>query len=153
MKILNSIKLILLIALFFSCGSKQELKEETKQVKLASNIIEVDTKFFIEKIAKIDNELTYLGDKPAIIDFYATWCGPCKKQTPILEELSKKYKDSLYVYKIDVDNSPDLANTLNVSAIPTLIFFPLPPARPIMMQGFMSKEEVEHYIHSLLLKN
>ncbi len=153
MKILNSIKLILLIALFFSCGSKQELKEETKQVKLASNIIEVDTKFFIEKIAKLDNRLEYLGDKPSIIDFYATWCGPCKKQTPILEELSKKYKDSLYVYKIDVDNSPDLANTLNVSAIPTLIFFPLPPARPIMMQGFMSEEEVEYCIQSFLLKN
>ena len=50
MKALKGIKLILLIALFFSCGSKQELKEETKQVKLVSNIIEVDTKFFIEKI-------------------------------------------------------------------------------------------------------
>lgn len=153
MKILNSIKLILLIALFFSCNSKQELKEETKQVKLTSNIIDVDTKFFIEKIAKIDEGLTYLGDKPAIIDFYATWCGPCKKQTPILEELSKKYKNSLYVYKINVDNSLDLANTLNISVIPTLIFFPLPPTKPIMMQGFMSKVEVESYIQSFLLKN
>ena len=153
MKALKGIKLILLIALFFSCGSKQELKEETKQVKLVSNIIEVDTKFFIEKIAKLDNRLEYLGDKPAIIDFYATWCGPCRKQTPILEELSKKYKDSLYIYKIDVDNSPDLANTLNVSAIPTLIFFSLPPTRPVMMQGFMTKEEVESYIQRFLLKN
>ncbi len=138
--------LILLSFFLFSCSEKPE-ENSQKLVK------QIDTRYFIENIAKINTDsLTYIGDKPAIVDFYASWCGPCKMLSPIMEKLSKKYEDKVYFYKIDVDKSKDLANTLNIRAIPTLIFFKDSSSSIIIMEGFMSETELEHYISSYLLK-
>jgi thioredoxin len=138
--------LILLSFFLFSCSEKPE-ENSQKLVK------QIDTRYFIENIAKINTDsLTYIGDKPAIVDFYASWCGPCKMLSPIMEKLSKKYEDKVYFYKIDVDKSKDLANTLNIRAIPTLIFFKDSSSSIIIMEGFMSETELEHHISSYLLK-
>ena len=145
--------LIFSFIFLFSCGEKQTVKTEENKIINQSKGIEADTKYFIDKIAKIENNaLTYIGDKPAIVDFYASWCGPCKKLSPIMEKMSKKYEDKVYFYKIDVDKSSDLANVLGITAIPTLIFFSDSTSSPIIMQGFMSETEIEHYISSYLLK-
>ena len=71
---------------------------------------------FTTKVANVWNggEWKYLGDKPAIIDFFATWCGPCKALSPILEEVADKYKDQIYVYKVDVDQQEELAALFNI---------------------------------------
>lgn len=99
-----SVLLIVSFFLLFSCG--QKLKENNQVL-----VEQIDTKFFVDNVAKIDNEtLTYIGDKPTIVDFYASWCGPCKMLSPIMEKLSKKYEDKVNFYKIDVDESSDLAN-------------------------------------------
>ena len=148
-----SILLIFSVPLLFSCGEKQNSKIEEKQVVDSSKVIEIDTKYFIDDIAKIDGDsLTYIGDKPAIVDFYASWCGPCKMLSPIMEKLSKKYEDKVNFYKIDVDESSDLANTLKIKGIPTLIFFKDSLSTSIIIEGFMSETELEHYISSYLLK-
>lgn len=140
--------LVFLGLIFFSCNPKQE-KVSANDTK----IIEIDTKYFLSNVASLSNgQLSYIGDKPAIIDFYATWCGSCRQQTPILEKLSKKYADSIYIYKVDVDESPDLANIFNVSVIPTLVFLPLSPNTPIVNQGLMQEKQIEHYITNFLLK-
>lgn len=145
--------LIFSFIFLFSCGEKQTVKTEENKIINQSKVIEADTKYFIDKIAKIENNaLTYIGDKPAIVDFYASWCGPCNKLSPIMEKLSKKYEDKVNFYKIDVDKSSDLANVLGITAIPTLIFFSDSTSSPIIMQGFMSETEIEHYISSYLLK-
>lgn len=145
--------LIFSFIFLFSCGEKQTVKTEENKIINQSKVIEADTNYFIDKIAKIENNaLTYIGDKPAIVDFYASWCGPCKKLSPIMEKMSKKYEDKVYFYKIDVDKSSDLANVLGITAIPTLIFFSDSTSSPIIMQGFMSETEIEHYISSYLLK-
>ncbi|MBO7225056.1 MAG: thioredoxin [Bacteroidales bacterium] len=145
--------LIFSFIFLFSCGEKQTVKTEENKIINQSKVIDADTKYFIDKIAKIENNaLTYIGDKPAIVDFYASWCGPCKKLSPIMEKMSKKYEDKVYFYKIDVDKSSDLANVLGITAIPTLIFFSDSTSSPIIMQGFMSETEIEHYISSYLLK-
>lgn len=145
--------LIFSFIFLFSCGEKQTVKTEENKIINQSKVIEADTKYFIDKIAKIENNaLTYIGDKPAIVDFYASWCGPCKKLSPIMEKLSKKYEDKVYFYKIDVDKSSDLANALNIRAIPTLIFFKDSSSSAIIMEGFMSEIELEHHISSYLLK-
>lgn len=145
--------LIFSFIFLFSCGEKQTVKTEENKIINQSKVIEADTKYFIDKIAKIENNaLTYIGDKPAIVDFYASWCGPCKKLSPIMEKLSKKYEDKVYFYKIDVDKSSDLANALNIRAIPTLIFFKDSSSSAIIMEEFMSEIELEHHISSYLLK-
>jgi thioredoxin len=140
---------VLLIVSFFLLFSCRQKPKENNQVLVE----QIDTKFFVDNVAKIDNEtLTYIGDKPTIVDFYASWCGPCKMLSPIMEKLSKKYEDKVNFYKIDVDESSDLANTLKIKAIPTLIFFKDSLSTSIIIEGFMSETELEHYISSYLLK-
>lgn len=108
---------------------------------------------FLEKVYKLDsnsNELTYLGDKPALIDFYASWCGPCKMIAPILEELAAEYQGEIYIYKINTEEEQDLAQAFNIRSIPSLLFIPM-EGKPTMAQGAMPKADLKENIDKLLL--
>lgn len=63
------------------------------------------------------------GDKPVVVDFYATWCGPCKKIAPYVAELAEQYKEQVFIGKCDVDSSSELAARFGIRTIPTLLFF------------------------------
>lgn len=63
------------------------------------------------------------ADKPVLVDFFATWCGPCKRLSPVLEEIAQEVSGKAYVYKVDIDQSPDLAASYRVNSVPTLILF------------------------------
>ena len=109
---------------------------------------------FLEKVANFEanqDEWKYLGDKPAIIDFHASWCGPCKVIAPILEELAAEYGDSIYVYKVDIDKEQEIATAFNIRAIPVLLFVPM-EGTPQMAQGAMSKDTIREAIEKVLLK-
>lgn len=109
---------------------------------------------FLKKVAdyKTDSKnWKYLGDKPAIIDFYATWCGPCKQIAPLLDELSKEYAGQIYVYKIDVDKEPELAQQFGIQSIPTIWFVPM-KGDPQVSMGALSKGQLKDYIENVLLK-
>lgn len=107
---------------------------------------------FTTKVANVWNggEWKYLGDKPAIIDFFATWCGPCKALSPILEEVADKYKDQIYVYKVDVDQQEELAALFNIRSVPSLLFISM-EGKPKMGRGVMPKSDLEYAIKSVLL--
>ena len=92
----------------------------------------------------------YAGDKPAIVDFYATWCGPCKALSPILEDLAKEYDGKIYIYKVDVDKESDLAGAFGIQSIPTLLFIPQ-DGQPVITQGMKSKNELKKMIDEQLL--
>lgn len=94
----------------------------------------------------------YEGDKPAIIDFYATWCGPCKMVAPILEELAKEYDGKIVIYKIDTDKEKELASAFGIRSIPTLLFIPK-SGDPQVSQGAMPKEGLKKAIDEFLLGN
>jgi thioredoxin len=92
-----------------------------------------------------------LGDKPAIVDFYASWCGPCKTIAPILEELAAEYGDQIYIYKVDTEEEQELAAAFGIRSIPTLLFIPM-DGEPQMAQGAMPKASFKEAIEKVLLK-
>ena len=96
-------------------------------------------------------EWRYFGNLPAIVDFYAGWCGPCRVLAPVLEELAAVYKDQIVVYKVDVDKCEALAEAYDIRSIPTTLFIPM-KGRPVKMVGAISKKELDRQIHEVLLK-
>ncbi|MEJ5244277.1 MAG: thioredoxin [Bacteroidota bacterium] len=96
---------------------------------------------FIEKIFDYENsnEWNFKGTKPAIIDFYADWCGPCKMVSPILEEIAKEYEGLIDIYKIDTEAEQELAMVFGIRSIPSILFIPVND-RPQMAVGAFPKD-------------
>jgi thioredoxin 1 len=95
-------------------------------------------------------EWKFEGDLPAIIDFYADWCGPCKMIAPILEELSKEYEGKINIYKIDTESEQELAGMFGIRSIPSLLFVPKND-KPQMAQGALPKDALKEAIDNVLL--
>lgn len=108
---------------------------------------------FVKKVYDFEaspNVWKFEGDKPAIIDFYATWCGPCKMMAPILDEISEAYEGKINVYKVNVDKEADLAGLFGIRSVPSLLFAPMREA-PRMVQGALPKNELGKLVDSILL--
>ena len=106
---------------------------------------------FKEKIFNFEQkkEWEYQGDLPAIVDFYADWCGPCKMVAPILDEISSEYQGKMHVYKIDTDKEQELAAAFGIQSIPSLLFIPMSD-QPQMAQGALPKESLQKAIKDIL---
>jgi len=96
-----------------------------------------------------NKEWKYEGDLPAIIDFYADWCGPCKMIAPVLEELGTRYEGKMHVYKIDTEAEPELAQMFDIQSLPTLFFVPQ-EGDPRFAMGALPKKELERAIAEVL---
>ena len=145
---------LLLAVVFTGCTGKKAEDQKKTVPATVGNTIHLTKAEFLAKVSNFEanpNEWKYLGDKPCIVDFYATWCGPCKTIAPILEELAGKYKGQIYIYEVDVDAEPELAGAFGIQSIPTLFFCPMKGDRQIM-QGGMPKESFEKAIAEILLK-
>lgn len=108
---------------------------------------------FLNKVANYEtspSEWKFLGERPAIIDFYATWCGPCKILSPVLEELAAEYAGKIDIYKINVEEEEELAGVFGVRSVPTLLFVPMEGA-PQMAQGALPKNVLQEAIRNVLL--
>lgn len=109
---------------------------------------------FLKKVVDYENnvnEWKYLGDKPAIIDFYANWCGPCKRLSPILEEIAAEYDGEVIIYKVNVDEERDIATAFGIRSLPTLFFVPT-QGNPSVVEGFLPKEELYKAMNATILK-
>ncbi len=93
----------------------------------------------------------YQGDKPCVIDFYTTWCGPCKRLAPIMEELSQTYCDQVKFYKVDTERERELAGVFRISSIPQVLYIPV-EGEPIILKGLYPKENIVEIIDEYLLK-
>jgi thioredoxin 1 len=87
-------------------------------------------------------ELVLNSTKPVIVDFWATWCGPCKMVAPVMEKIAEKYDGSIEVVKVDVDANPGLSRMFNIMSIPTIAFF-RPGEQPMGVIGFKPLEAIE----------
>ena len=115
--------------------------------------VKLTTQDFKEKVFNYDTEKewSYKGTVPAIIDFYADWCGPCKAVAPVLEELSNEYNEKLVIYKVDTDAEAELAAVFGIRSIPTFLFIPA-DGDPMMQPGAFPKKVFKEIIDTQLLK-
>ena len=139
--------ILTLICIAFSANIFAQEKEETKVINLTYNE-------FIKKVwnfEKSPEAFLYEGKLPCVVDFYATWCGPCRKVSPIMERIAKEYDGMLIVYKIDVDKEPKLSSTFGVRSIPTVLFIPK-EGQPMKQVGALSEQQYKQIIENNLLK-
>ena len=149
--------LVLALIAFTACAGKTKENNQdvttTKEEKKMGTI-HLTKAEFLTKVANYEanpTEWKYLGDKPCIIDFYASWCGPCKTIAPILEDLAKEYDGQIYIYKIDTEKEQELAAAFGIRSIPTILFCPV-GENPQMEQGAMPKDAFKQAIEEVLLK-
>ena len=148
----------LMLITLSACGqtkkeTKTESKNQSKETKTMGTIHLTKAEFLskVVNFEKNPTEWKYLGDKPCIIDFYASWCGPCKTIAPILEDLAKEYDGQIYIYKINTEEEQELAAAFGIRSIPTILFCPM-KGDPQMAQGALPKESFKEAITGVLLK-
>ncbi len=118
----------------------------------ADDVRYLTTAQFKERIFDYKNQKdwTYKGDKPCIIDFYTTWCGPCKRLAPIMDELSQTYCDQVVFYKVDTEQERELAYAFGINSIPQVLYIPM-EGLPMMLKGLYPKENIVQIIDEFLL--
>lgn len=157
------IAMAVLILLASACSGKTESGRNTEDSKHITNkkvkgekkmkVIEMNSEMFKSKIMDYEtsSEWNYKGDRPAIIDFYATWCGPCKATAPNVEKIAEEYDGKIDVYKVDVDQQQELAAVFGVQSIPTILFIPK-TGTPAKNVGAMDYAQLKEAVNEVLLK-
>ena len=115
----------------------------------------VTTKYFNKNVYDLkktdeNGELKFLGKKPVLIDFYATWCGPCKALELILDELYTEYDGKIDIYKVNTEDEMELSAAFGVMSLPTLLFIPK-EGKPMISPGAPPKQMLKELIDEKLL--
>jgi thioredoxin len=147
--------LLSIAVLTVGCASHgtEDKQSVTGSENNAGKAVKITRQEFIELVYNYEanpEEWVYEGDLPAIVDFYADWCAPCRIVAPILDELAKEYEGRIRIYKVDTDKEKDLARAFNIRSIPTMLFIPS-QGRPQMSQGALPKETLKQVIDSFML--
>ena len=133
-------------------GAVRPDEETAATEKPTTKVVHITKADFLKKVydfEKNPDEWKYLGSQPAIVDFYADWCGPCRQLSPVLDELAKEYSGKLIIYKVNVDNERGLATFFGIRSIPTLLFIPM-RGKPQRSLGALSKTELKGIIKDVL---
>ena len=143
----KKMKKTIILSIFLLFAGSMALAQESK-------VQHIDYNGFLSKIwdfEKNPNEFVFKGKTAAIVDFYADWCGPCRKVAPILEKLANEDDGQLTVYKVNVDQAQDLASAFQVRSIPTILFIPK-KGQPMMQFGALSEADFRKVVEEQLLK-
>ena len=162
-KIITMAVLVFSSMLAYACmnGAKQQeqaeaadARAEATEVQADGEVIVMNKAMFIKDVFDYEKsqDWTYKGSKPAIIDLYADWCGPCRMTAPIMKELAKEYAGKIIIYKVNVDKEKELAALFNATSIPLFVFIPM-NGEPQLFRGAADKATYKKAIDDFLLKN
>ena len=151
---------LITIAFLTSCGSSDNGKKEEKPQNVTvtestneeSFVKVLDYKNFIKNVWDLEqnpDEFVFKGERPCVIDFFATWCGPCKRVAPIIEKLAEEYNGKVDFYKVDTDLNQQLAMILQIRNIPT-VFFMKDGAQPQKTVGAQDEAYYRSIIEKML---
>jgi len=152
MNILKNFSIVAIsILLSLSSGCKGQVTKKQEAKKANTSIEHLTVATFKQKVFDYEKNKTWkmAGDRPCIIDFYADWCGPCRVLAPTVEQVANEYSGKIDVYKVNVDEQPDLANAFGISGIPAVLFCPQTD-QPKMSTGVISKADFVKTIKEVL---
>lgn len=160
MKILKPVLFLMIGLLFTSCSNIRGNQENNDKLGASDNKAVVTVKpeqltydTFLKKVwnfEKHPDQWVYEGKEPCVIDFYADWCGPCKRVAPIMEEMAQKYKGKVKIYKVNVDKEQKLAAVFRIRSIPAVMFSPV-KGKPMMQVGLLPHDYYSKIIDEHLL--
>lgn len=149
---------VLFLPFFVSCSQNRKAPDVSSQTAVGktetAKVQYLTTSDFRKKIMDYEahpDEWVFAGSRPAVIDFYTTWCGPCKMMAPVVESLAGKYAGKIDFYKVDIDQESELASVFGISSIPTFLFIPV-KGKPSVQMGAMQKENFEGLIDKIKIK-
>ena len=151
-KVLVVVALVMVSVIVYAFNDSGESNQGKKEVTGNGEVVVMDKDMFLKDVFDYEKskEWKYKGDKPAIIDLYADWCGPCRQTAPIMKELAKEYAGKIVIYKVNVDKQKELAALFNATSIPLFVFIPM--GDPQLFRGAADKATYKKAIDEFLLK-
>lgn len=154
MKTLQRIALVAsgVAILITSCGNAgARNRGDASQSNKTKTVVELSGDDFNRQVYDMnEDKVEYLGTLPAIVDFTATWCGPCQRIAPVLDELAAEYDGQVVIYKVDIDKERELAKAFGISSIPAILYIPL-DGEPVITIGSRGKDKFKKEIETILL--
>jgi thioredoxin 1 len=143
--------LISLVCISYFIDAQEAKKPATLNTEKKENVFVLTDLTFKQKVFDYskNKEWKYEGTIPCIVDFYADWCGPCRRVSPILDEIAKEFSGKLIVYKVNTDKEQVLSSSLGIQSLPTILFIPK-SGKPQAIMGAYPKEELMKLVNSIL---
>ena len=143
-KVLVMVALVMVSVIVYAFNDSGESNQGKKEVTGNGEVVVMDKDMFLKDVFDYEKskEWKYKGDKPAIIDLYADWCGPCRQTAPIMKELAKEYAGKIVIYKVNVDKQKELAALFNATSIPLFVFIPM-KGDPQLFRGAADKSNLQ----------